>query len=104
MREIKADEFESEVIESEVPVIVDFFGCWCKPCLAMMPTLEAFAAEHPEIKVVKIDVDEARDLTVEYGVRSIPKLIYFVDGNEVREHTGSANKEMLLKLIETNTQ
>jgi thioredoxin 1 len=99
MREITEAEFEKEVIESETPVLVDYFGTWCKPCVALMPTLEKFAEEHPEIKVLKVDVDDAPNLCKEYAVRSIPKLILFRNGEDVKEHVGSANMETLLKLI-----
>jgi thioredoxin 1 len=99
MREITEAEFEKEVVESQIPTLCLFSAQWCSPCKAMKPTIEKLAEEHPEIKVVKIDVDDAPNLCKEYAVMSIPKLILFRDGVDVKEHVGSASKDTLLKLI-----
>jgi thioredoxin 1 len=99
MREITEAEFEKEVIENQTPVLLKFTAEWCGPCRAMQPILEKFADEHPDIIVAKMDVDDAPNLCKEYAVRSIPKLVLFRNGEDVKEHVGSANMETLLKLI-----
>lgn len=101
MREITEAEFEQEVIESTTPnTIAMFSSSWCSPCKTLKPIVSKLAEEQGDnLKVVVIDVDDAPTLCKEYGVMSIPKLILFRDGMEVREHVGSASKETLLKLI-----
>lgn len=100
MREITAAQFESEVIDSDMPVLVDFSATWCGPCRAMEPVLKKFAEEVADrVKCVKIDVDDAHELAAEYSIRSIPNLIFFKNGVDVKSHVGSANREALLKLV-----
>lgn len=97
IREITATAFDSEIASGKTLTL--FSASWCGACKVLHPVLEAFSEEHSELKVVKIDVDDAHELATEYGVRSIPCLIYFEDGNEGRSHFGTATKEMLTKLI-----
>jgi thioredoxin 1 len=100
MREITAAEFETEVIDSDIPVLVDFSASWCGPCKAMEPVLKRFAEEVAGlVKCVKIDVDDAHELAQEYAIRSVPNLILFKNGLEIRQHIGSASKEVLLKMV-----
>jgi thioredoxin 1 len=73
--------FEAEVINSEIPVIVDFWAEWCGPCHAVSPVLERIAEEREgELKVVKVNIDEERGLSDKYGIASIPTMILFRDG------------------------
>ena len=81
--EISEDNFESEVLKSELPVLVDFWAPWCGPCRMMGPIVDEISEENLELKVCKVNVDEASELAIKYDVESIPTLIYFKNG-EVR--------------------
>ncbi len=72
--------FDERVLKCEKPVLVDFYAEWCGPCKMLGPVLEEFAQEHPEIRVVKVNVDENRDLAVRYEVNAIPLLLVFRGG------------------------
>ena len=80
------DNFETEVLKADKPVLVDFWATWCGPCRMMAPIVEEFAAKHSEIIVGKVDVDANTELAIEYGVMSIPTLIVF-HGGEVYKKT-----------------
>ena len=78
--DLTASNFDTEVTSSTKPVIVDFWAEWCGPCKAFAPTLSQFAQQHPEIKVCKVNVDDAPDIAQRFNVRSIPTIIFFKDG------------------------
>ncbi len=81
MLQIKADAFQKEVMESKVPVLVDFFATWCGPCQMMGPVLEQLQTEYGEkAKIVKVDIDQAMELAQQYQVMSVPNMIFFKDG------------------------
>ena len=90
--------FQSQVLESTVPVLVDFFATWCGPCLALAPTLEEIAKDMAgKLTVVKLDVDEAPDTASTYGVTSIPTLVLFKGGREVWRRMGAAPKRAIVE-------
>lgn len=99
LHEISSADFETVVLKSEKPVLVDFNATWCGPCRMLKPTLEEVAAERPEVEIVGIDVDENRDLAEEYEVFSIPCLVLFKDGAEADRSVGLIPKEAILELL-----
>ena len=96
---VTTDNFETEVLKSDVPVLVDFYADWCGPCKMLAPLLEQFAQEHPQVKVCKINVDDQADLAMDYDVRSIPTLVVFKDGKEANRSVGLISKSQLENLI-----
>ena len=92
--------FEAEVIQSAVPVLVDFWATWCAPCKAIAPTIDAIADEYAgKIKVGKVNVDESQLTPSKYGVRGIPTVILFKDGKVVDQVVGAVPKSQLEALI-----
>ncbi len=101
MIEITKDNFESEVLKSARPVIIDLWAEWCMPCKMIEPVLDEIANEYKEkIDVVKINVDECPELATELSVMNIPTLIFFKDGQEKTRITGINTKEYIEKKIE----
>jgi len=99
--EISDSRFKSEVIDSEIPVLVDFWAPWCQPCRMVAPVLDALAKEYEgKVKVVKLNVDENQATASEYGIRSIPTLILFKDGKIVSQTMGAQPKEQLKQMVD----
>ena len=96
---LNAKDFEKEVFGSDKPVIVDFFATWCGPCKMLAPVLSELSEEHPEIKIVKIDVDEEPALAQAFGVSSIPTLFAVKDGKVAASSVGYAEKDKILSLL-----
>ena len=97
--ELTNETFDSEVLKADRLVIVDFWATWCTPCRMLTPILEELAEEHPEIKVCKINVDEAQDIAERYGIMSLPILVFFENGEIMDESIGLISKEQLLSLL-----
>ena len=93
------DSFEQIVLESEAPVLVDFYADWCRPCQILAPTLDELAREMPDAKIVKIDVDKNPELAGHFSVSSIPALLVFKDGNLVAKRLGVLDKASLKQLL-----
>ena len=91
--------FHEEVINSEKPVLVDFWASWCGPCRMVGPILEEIAGENPDIKVVKINVDEEPELSSRYQVVSIPTLMVVKNGQVVKQSAGARPKNQILAML-----
>ena len=93
-------QFKPEVLDAQVPVLVDFWATWCAPCIAMEPTLEALAAAHPgKLKVVKVNIEENQVTAQAFGVRSLPNFLLFKGGKVVTQIAGAVSKEKLAEAV-----
>lgn len=104
MKQVKSKEFQMEVLESKVPVLVDFSATWCGPCQMMGPVLEQMSAEYEgKANIVKVDIDESMDLAQKYQIMSVPNMIFFKDGAPADAVIGAVPaaylKEKLEKLL-----
>ena len=91
---VTKENFESEVLKSDIPVLVDFWATWCGPCRMLAPVLEEIA-EEGNVKVGKVNVDEEGELALKFNVMSIPMLVLFKDGQAVKSAVGYMSKEQL---------
>ncbi|MBE6553372.1 MAG: thioredoxin [Ruminococcaceae bacterium] len=96
---ITAQNFEAEVLNSDRPVLVDFWAAWCGPCRMLAPTVDEIAEERTDIKVGKVNVDEEEELAVRFGIMSIPTLILFRDGKPAGQTLGVQSKQAINNLI-----
>ncbi len=97
---INKETFDKEVLQSEKPVLLDFFATWCGPCKLLAPVLDQIADEHPEIKVCKVDVDENQELAAAFQVMSIPTLFVIKEGKVTAQAVGARSKKQLLEMME----
>ncbi|MFO7820276.1 MAG: thioredoxin [Halanaerobacter sp.] len=98
--EVSSDDFKEEVLNSDVPVAVDFWAPWCGPCKMIAPVLEELAEENEgELKVAKVNVDNNQNLARKYQVNSIPNIVFFNDGDNVGRQVGFTSKEALIQKI-----
>jgi thioredoxin 1 len=92
--------FEAEVLKSDVPVLVDFTATWCGPCKALAPIVEKLADDYQgKVKVGKLDIDESPELARKYGVRSVPTVMVFKGGAKSGQHLGMTKRETLVQLL-----
>lgn len=96
---VNSENFESEVLRSKKIVLIDFYADWCGPCQMLSPIVDQVASEYEDLKVVKINVDEAQDLAINYGVISIPTLVVIKDGQETNRAVGLISKNAIEELI-----
>ena len=95
--------FEAEVLKSDIPVFVDFYADWCGPCKMMSPVIDKMAEEYAgRIKVGKVNVDENSDLAVKYGIMSIPNMVFFKNGQPVDRVVGAIPKPAMKAKFEKN--
>ncbi|MCR4842977.1 MAG: thioredoxin [Eubacterium sp.] len=98
--EITEQNFEAEVLNSDKPVLIDFWASWCMPCKMLSPVVDEVAEEYPAVKVGKINVDEQGGLAQQFAVASIPTLLFFKGGKLVNQSVGVVPKDAIVKLIE----
>jgi thioredoxin 1 len=93
--------FDNEVLQSETPVLVDFWATWCGPCRAVAPILDELSVEYAnKLKVTKVDVDSNPNVSVKYGIRSIPTLLLFKGGKVVAQVVGAMSKQQLVQKLQ----
>lgn len=98
---VSDSDFEAEVLNSETPVLVDFWAAWCGPCKTIAPFIEDVAKEYEgRVKVVKVDVDSSQKTAVKYSIRSIPTLMVFKDGDVHAQQMGAVPKGQITQLVD----
>ena len=98
--EVTDDNFQAEVLESETPVLVDFWAPWCAPCRAIAPVLEQIAEERDDVRIVKLNTDENMEMSAAYQILAIPTLILFNHGAEVKRLRATRSKTQLEEQLE----
>ena len=96
---INKNNFQNEVLNSEMPVLLDFWASWCGPCRMVSPIVDEIAAERGDIKVGKVNVDEERELAAQFGVMSIPTLVVMKGGKVVNQMVGARPKAQILAML-----
>jgi thioredoxin 1 len=103
IRHVTDDTFEPEVLKSEVPVLVDYWAEWCGPCKSIAPILDEVAQEYDgRLKVAKINVDENQQVPAKFGIRGIPTLMLFKNGNLEATRVGALSKSQLTAFLDSN--
>ena len=97
---LNSSNFQDEVINSEIPVMVDFFAEWCGPCKMLGPVVEQLASEYEgKVKIFKLNVDSAQNIAAEYGISGVPTVLFFKDGDMVDKFTGALPKAQIEEYI-----
>lgn len=100
MTVITKDNFDAEVLHAGKLAVLDFWAAWCGPCMMLKPVFEELSQEMPQVKFCKLDVDEERELAMQYGIESIPTLLFFKDGKVIHKLVGLRGKDELRAEIE----
>jgi len=96
---VNEENFEREVLQADKTVLVDFYADWCGPCKMLSPVVDEVANEVSDVKVCKVNIDEARDLAIKFDIMSIPTLLVFKNGNVVNSSLGLVSKAKIMDLI-----
>lgn len=97
IKEVDEKEFSKEILDEKKIVLVDFFATWCGPCQMLAPILSEIAEEYNEIKIVKVDIDKARDLAIKNRVEAVPTMIIYKDGKVAKRMEGYRGKDVLIE-------
>ena len=99
--DVNEENFDSVVMNSDKPVLVDFWAEWCGPCKMLTPTIEAIAEEYKDTRsIVKINVDDSPAIATKYGIRSIPSILLFKSGDVVEQRVGAVSKDELASMLD----
>lgn len=102
LKHVGQSDFEQEVLNADIPVLVDFTAVWCGPCKMLEPVVKELSQElDGKVKIVKLDVDENQELAMQYGVMGVPTLMLFVNGEEKQRMTGYQPKKRILSKLES---
>ena len=97
---VSTDNFDTEVLQADKPVLVDFWAEWCGPCNMISPIIEEISDERTDIKVCKVNIDEDAELAVKYNVMSIPTMVAFKNGEIIKRTVGAQSKQSILALFD----
>lgn len=98
--ELTDSNFKEEIVDFKGVSVVDFWAVWCGPCKMISPIIEELATQYPQVKVGKLDVDSNPDTSIEFGIRSIPTVLFMKDGEVIERHVGTGSKTFFVEKVE----
>lgn len=99
VKTITSENFDSEVLQNEKTVVLDFWASWCGPCRMFTPIIEKFAEDNPDVEVGKVNIDDESELTERFGIMSVPTLVIMKKGEVIRKNAGVITKEAIEEMI-----